>query len=213
MTAIPCKTVGCNCPEAPRSKPTYTFTYICNDRNIVYYDVPKAGSTTIRDILFPRAWPNGKAPCFNSIREKRQINKNYFTFTIVRNPYSRMVSLWKHFIGRDYHIKQLRRSGVSLDECKSFPEFIYMTRKLCNHHWQPQTKFVPEDVNYIGKLESFQESFDHICSLVNLNKMHLPKVNNTQHEHYTTYYNDELIGIVTELYAADLERFNYTYGD
>lgn len=210
---IQCDTVGCNCPGPAGDKMKYTFTYVCNDQNIIYYDVPKAGSTTIRNLLFPHAWPEGEAPCYNSTQEKIQPNRDYISFAFVRNPFSRMVSVWKHFTSHPRHIKQLKSSGININKCKDFSGFVEMTKTLHNHHWQPQTLFVPADVNYIGKLERFQEGFNNVCDMIKHKHVQLPMVNKTQHEHYTTYYTDRLIQVVSEMYDEDLTRFKYTFTD
>lgn len=210
---IKCNTKGCMCPSASRNKKMYTFTYVDNDINCIYYDVPKSGSTTIRDIFFPHAWPNGSKPCISSVLTPIYKNKKYTTFTFVRNPFDRIVSVWKHFTQRDYHIKQLKRSNIDIEKCKDFNNFIEMIQLLDNHHWQPQSNFIPGDTQFIGKIETFDDDYTLLCKLLNREKKKLIHTNKTSRGPYTQYYNDDLVQIVSEIYAGDLERFDYKFGE
>lgn len=39
----------------------------------------------------------------------------------------------------------------------------------------------------------------------------LPHINKSEHDYYTTYYDQETIGIVEKLYKKDLDFFEYMY--
>lgn len=208
---IKCETVGCFCPHASDGS-TYTFEYVDHQKKIIYYDVPKTGSTTIRSSLFPEAWPTGEAPCVNSIQNSRDNYEDYFTFTFVRNPWSRMISTWKHFASKDFHIKQLISSGIDISNLKNFKSFLYMTLCHDNHHWQPQHMFMPFDVDFIGRTETFQQDFNIVCDKIGIPKQQLPHKNRSKHKHYTEYYDDETREIVAERYARDIEYFGYDFG-
>lgn len=207
---IPCETKGCNCPSARKGANIYTFKYINNDQDFIYYDVPKAGSTTIRTTWFEDAWPARKGPCKYSVLEPYNDKKQYFTFTFVRNPFDRMVSTWKHFISKPYHIQQLKSSGADIAKCQSFEGFLEMCDGHQNHHWQPQHVFIPDDVNFIGKIESFEEDFNFVCKQIGSDKR-LTHTNATDRKPYTEYYTDHTKQIVAKRYSQDLKRFNYEY--
>ncbi len=97
---IPCACPLCKCPS--RNTMNYSFVYICEKRDIIYYDVPKCASSTIREELFHN--DHGF-----SLRNPRKGLDKYYKFTFVRNPWDRMVSLYGLFRRPTEQRHQLRR--------------------------------------------------------------------------------------------------------
>jgi hypothetical protein len=65
--------------------------------------------------------------------------------------------------------------------------------------------------DYIGRVETMQESFDFIASKIGIPTVQLEKVNATTRASYRDYYDQELIDGVAKLYARDLELFGYDF--
>lgn len=216
MHYIPCETVTCFCPSARGDKDLcYSFRYIDNNKNFIYYDIPKCASTTIRNLLFPDAWKgSGDNPCRHSLLEPIIPNKKYFSFTFVRNPWSRMVSNWSHFCSKPLIRKKLEDSDVDMNCCRSFKDFVYMTLKFNNHHWQPQHLYIPKSgCDFIGKTENFNEDFNRVCEALQIPSQNLSRQNTSDHKHYTEYYDDETREIVAQKYAKDVDLFGYEFVD
>lgn len=70
-------------------------------------------------------------------------------------------------------------------------------------------------VDYVGRFENMQESWDEIARSINLEPTKLPHVNASKHEKYVVEYekSPELIDIVGKFYAEDLRVFGYRFGD
>ena len=110
-------------------------------------------------------------------------------------------------------IKQLdsyKLVGLKVQDL-SFEDFLSMTIRLDNHHWNPQINFLPFDPDYIGRFENLQEDLDNICNQINIPKQQLPHTNKTNHKPYREYYNDHTIKMVQEIYKGDLQKFNYDF--
>jgi hypothetical protein len=160
--------------------------------------------------------------------------EDYFKFSIVRNPWDRMVSFYKY---------------LGFYKCADFKQFLdkYFMRQLWNSkYWfvRPQHEFIYNEnrecmVNYVGKFERLQESINHIGESLGLevrrvpqtNKSHkiLPRpalrigdqyrcakyryINRTKKilGDYRAYYDEESISQVAHIYKSDIELFGYEF--
>jgi hypothetical protein len=142
---------------------------------------------------------------YYKIYSKQEL-KSYFKFTIVRNPFDRIVS--------EYFYSRKRR----LTQSRDFKTFVVNgeidTQSYPNHNI-PQIDFFVDKkrIDYIAKFENLQEDFKTICDKIKIPHQELPHHNNTKHKHYTEYYDDETRQIVAEKYAKDIEYFNYEFGE
>ena len=139
--------------------------------------------------------------------------QDYFKFTFCRNPYSRVVSNYIMCTTDESRINQICQFHNN-PSSMSFSEFVEFICKYDNHHWQPQIDFVyGYDMDFIGKLENFEEDFNNVCDKIGILRQQLPHANKTKHKHYTEYYDDETRQIVAEKYAKDIEHFEYEFGE
>ncbi len=132
-------------------------------------------------------------------------------FTIVRNPYSRAVSLWAY-------LKQKGSLGPRMD----FREFCLVLRdravepiglynKRGLSQCRPQADWLRGVyVNYFGRFETLQADFDRICDKLKLPEILLTHRNRSDHRDYRTYYDAETQGIVRDYYAEDFELLAYS---
>jgi len=142
--------------------------------------------------------------------------KNYFTFTFVRNP-------WERFLSEYFYIKKSEGCKCNKDFDKKFPTFKHFVKnngiKCCYYaHDYPQIDFVfnanqNKLTNFVGRCEDMQYDFDYVCGKLKIPKTKLPNRNPTKHKHYTEYYDEETKQIVAERYAKDIEYFGYKYGE
>ena len=193
----------------------------------VFIEIPKTGSDSIsrtlkkNDINWIRSVHANRHKAhtsymmnFDFLKKTLQINNilNYFTFTIVRNPWDRCVSsfYWlqkKKGIDEKYNFKSYIKSYFN----NEFGVVKYSQKMKCQYTW-----LVDESdnikVDFIGRFENLQEDFDIVCDKINIPRQQLPYVNSTKHKHYTEYYDDETRSIVAEKYAKDIEYFGYEFG-
>lgn len=101
---------------------------------------------------------------------------DHLRFTFVRDPYARIVSAW-----RDKIILRRKGSGINdqvlyeqLSDFGNFVEWVLsQDKERINPHFRPQTILVPENVDFIGRLESFDADLRHLFGRLGLGD--LPK--------------------------------------
>lgn len=74
---------------------------VSHELRYVYIAIPKTGSTTMNDILTTQFAGEYVDPHHLAIVPEEC--EGYFVFSVVRNPYNRMKSLWKHAKRSVYH--------------------------------------------------------------------------------------------------------------
>jgi|TARA_R110000787_G_scaffold51004_4_gene121107 hypothetical protein len=180
---------------------------------IIYFKPGKAAGTSIfRKNLQPRGgWvihkdnPSEFNKWLQNINDK-ELN-NYFKFTFVRNPFSRLVSYWYDtFLSVYPNFKDLVKEGIF--NKKGNP------KKL---HFQTQSGLfsTPEgnilDLDFIGKVENIDNDWEILCNKINIPFQKLGHYTKNSYNKYTTYYDKKTIEIVSKWYKKDLEIFNYKF--
>ena len=195
--------------------------------DIVFIHIPKNGGTTVKKI-------------FKGNREVKQIIdfeypkdlQNKFTFTFVRNPFDRFISAYSMYKnGFDDKYGSLKitnfKDRETLEKMSPKEMIIHAKKKLDNcepnskefidgagflFHIIPQThKFnFLERSNYIGRFENFENDLREICNINNVS-FRLPYYNKSIRDDYRSYYDDELIDLVSEFYYNDLKELRYEF--
>ena len=181
--------------------------------NFVFIHISKTGGTSIsRNIkLFHKQHLTVKGV-------QEQIGLDWFrafTFTVVRNPYDRVVS--------DYHyrskliLKNTGRNNISFDEfvkstyIEKRPEFRIGGRKFFStqKEWL-LNKNGKIDIDYIVKFENLIEDYKVVQEIIGI-KQKLPHLNKSERRPYKYYYSAESKKIIEAYFKDDFEEFNYAY--
>jgi hypothetical protein len=184
--------------------------------NIIWYITPKCGSRTLHKIFREN---NINFPT-EKYDEVQNFTKNYFSFSIVRNPWDRLLSCYTQKIVKQKPPAGQKRPAYFRWELNyqkpSFKDFIRIIAENKNikrdRHWDLYHNIIPvSDIDFIGRFENLQEDFNIVCDKIGIPQQQLPHQNKSKHKHYTEYYDDETRQIVAEKYAKDIEYFGYTY--
>jgi len=207
---------------------------IDRESKCLYITNHKAANTTISSTLENLGFTN------RGQHELEDLN-NFFVFSFVRNPFSRIVSRYLHLT---YFLKEQKKIAknrglvlgswaernfndffkvMKLDESAdnfSFTNFTKFAMETHDNHWMVQFELLKkysninvENFNFIGRFENLQEDFNTVCDKIGIPRQKLPRENATEHKHYTEYYDDETREIVANKYAKDIEYFGYEFGE
>lgn len=205
---------------------------VSHQHRFIFFAVPKTATHTIRQALRvhmgPDDWEQQKLfgkqslpiPELARIQHghisARQIRPHldadiwdtYFKFGLVRNPYDRFVSTC-FFLQRDN--PNFASSATQVMK-KALRKARFRDRVLV----KPQYLQLTDDdgavqLDYVGRYETLQQSYDEICNRLNLRTTRLSRNNTSLHKTFSDYYDDELKQLVQDLYAQDLQMFGYEF--
>ena len=153
-----------------------------------------------------------------------------FKFSFVRNPWDRAVSIWLHMGERKRsHSVTLGSSRKRFkDFLRTIPSLLETSRKFSREAWHaapalPDLTDVDGQtllVDFVGRLEHFQRDFDHVCRTIGFEPSVLPHKNRRRlnaagpiqsPSHY--FYDAESRRLVQEIYAGDIEFFEYRFDE
>lgn len=155
----------------------------------------------------------------------------YFKFAFVRNPWSRVVSIYRYF---GFHHRA------------SFSEFVmndFRSRIWSEFQWfvGPQSEFICDKddrlrVDFVGRVETLQSDFHKVCLKIGLPPIQVPHVHASQSEAegsigtrsklswfgrrksitpkfaaFQQYYDRESRDAVAQLYERDIRLFAYQF--
>ena len=124
-----------------------------------------------------------------------------FKFTCIRNPWDRMVS---------YYFTPTQ--NTSAWDRKKFRKAIVKLLPVADYLRLDKGGGDPfANVNYIMRFENLADDFRAVCAALDISPAPLPRYNRSHREHYSKYYDDELRELVGARFAAEIERFGYTF--
>jgi len=197
------------------------------DKNLLFIHIPKTGGTVIenelkniyKETLFIPVISNNILPFpFNNFSLQHQFYttiykyrdlldvdfKNIKIFTVVRNPYERIISdlFWYKLIKKNYTSEQVY----------NIIKNNYLHRNNLDNHNQPQYKFlVDENNNLIKNIKIFKcENLNDENELINdFLGFKINIIQNNVNKDYSKYLNNKSILLINEFYKKDFIMFDY----
>lgn len=145
-----------------------------------------------------------------------------FKFTFVRNPWDKVVSHYSYRV-------ETNQTGMG-DGHISFRDWVLLAYgardpRYYDHPkmFMPQSDWICDDdgtvlVDFVGRFESLDGDFQRVCERLKafgrtaaVNR--LPHVKRSPRGPYREYYDDETMKVVQAHFAADLVRFEYSWGN
>ena len=209
---------------------------ISHKHQCIFIHLPKTGGKSLKKILFdiPELGPNSedwqgvhppdyyvdpfghhrlsdyrKLPCY----------RRYFRFTIVRNPYDRLVSAFQYLnkggsnkFDQTFYLKYLRRYNGD------FKSFVYDFHHQFESHlhfksqytWT-QTFWRKVPLDYVGRFEQFDEACRFLTKKISGREAQCVHINKSDRRPYQEYYDEECRMLVQKVYRKDLKVFGYEF--
>lgn len=166
--------------------------------NYIFCHIPKnAGTSIIRYIEHNMG---------HDIVDKSKTNLLVCCF--VRSPYDRVLSsfffLRKSAGDNDLDFKKYVGDSSLGDFIKT--KLLYASQNQT--HFRPQSYWIPNGADFIGRYENLQQDFDKMMDIINLPRQTLPVTNKSQKENYSLSQEEK--EIIYQIYKEDFERFGYS---
>jgi hypothetical protein len=187
----------------------------------IFIHIPKAAGTSIARAIYGMNVGHKKIEDYARVSQK-ELDK-YFTYSFVRNPWDRTVSAYNFFRqnGTKY-VQPLKNDIFKSEQFSTFERFVLewlieadLSQEdviFAPQHWYIRNKKRDIAVDYLGKVEQLDLGIAEIGERLNID-IKLEKLNSSKRkEEYRNYYSTpELIDIVAQIYAKDIELFDYTF--
>ena len=132
--------------------------------------------------------------------------RDYFKFAFVRHPFDRFVSVCAMLNRRDAHYPG--REQAFMKRAIARPRF--RARVLVRPQVAMLTTASGElGMDYVGRFETLQHSFDEVCDRIGVERRALDVRNAARHADYRDIFDAELGATVAAFYAEDFARLDY----
>lgn len=208
---------------------------ICDPYKFIFIHIPKTGGTSVKNNIFLKTVLPGKRSkisfedyCLSAHSSIKEYNikfpervSNYYKFSFVRNPWDKMLS-YNFFCNKETD-ERLKSSFLPLIHVKGeFTKVVHhLYKNRDNEHIKryvtgPQLEWFENEngkilMDDIFRFENLDEGIDRICKKLIIKRTPLEKLNTTNHEHYSHYYDDTTINMIGEMFKRDIDYFGYTF--
>jgi len=135
-----------------------------------------------------------------------EVWQDYFKFGFVRNPFDRFVSTC-FFLNRED--PQFSRAATAIMKDRMLRPRFRQRVLVRPQHQQLCDADGRVALDFVGRYEDLQRSYDLICDRIGLPHTELGTKNASDHDDYNSYYDAELRQLVAKFYADDLRIFAY----
>jgi hypothetical protein len=210
---------------------------VCRSPNFIYFRIPKAANSTVTlslQSLINAGRIDGDNPpakakkLFSplsslSSEEVEHLKDKFFTFTFVRNPFTRIASAYlSKVVGSERQKIHVTRWGSrSTNDPVTFAEFCEYLRQakgyLDDGHWARQCDLITlplDQLDFIGKIENLDQDLRYVIRrLFGLEKdfeiQSWQKGRTGASSIVKQLYGEKEMAIVREIYAEDFRVFGY----
>jgi chondroitin 4-sulfotransferase 11 len=201
---------------------------ISEEKRFIFIHIPKTAGMSVNRALIGVAPDSIRRiedlPAFNDPQKHRHLFardlleyfgpklwRGYFSFAMVRNPFSRLVSWYNmcHERPTNKFMWRVKR------DASTFSEFLRMSDRIVARTRFNQVDYVTDVsgkpiVNFVGYFENLEHDFQAICDRIGV-ESRLPHLNATAKVDYREFYDAASRNLVESRFSRDLEAFGYSF--
>ncbi len=204
-----------------------SFIYNLPAKEAIFIHVPKTGGKSISKCMLPyNPYGNmqGRRPfkelighlTFNETLDQIKLPaSNYSFFATVRNPWERAVSFF-HYVSQNHLASGQPELGRKISSGEvEFDDFIEIMTSGEVKVMRPQYDYIDNksDVNVTIVRNEFLQSdlsqFLHTCGQETCPQ--IPHINKSLHNHYSTYYNNHTINLISKYESGIIKEVGYIF--
>ena len=195
---------------------------ISKDKKFVFFHIPKTAGGSMTALLSKytdkqidikdkskQGWMtkyhvNTKKQSFNSMHSFVDPHyndhncKDMFSFSFVRNPYTRIISLYK-FLKRYKHLTFL-----------GFCQYLNVNKQVNINQYKYLTLQDKIPLDFVGRYENIEEDFNYVCKKIGIPERYIDLgFEHKQNLTHKDYYCDESKKIIDDIFDVDFKIFNY----
>jgi len=183
----------------------------------IFIHIPKCAGSSIKEMLQDL---NEVSDIHSKIKDDIVTLKNkeidiekYFIFTVLRNPWDRMVSYY--FFYRDIVKKNEKIANKAKKfDFKDWISCIYENPKSFDFIYDNCLDYLTHEnkvmVDYTINFHEFSEDIDNLKNILNL-ELPILHINSSEHDFYKDYYSEKEIEIISKIYKRDIDYFNFDF--
>ena len=190
----------------------------------IFIHIPKAAGTSVKQTL--QLGGQGHPAWIYFAKNYPQKWRHYLRFTIVRNPWDRVVSAFSYAKMKNsywHNPETFPHPDFETLKDKSFTEccemLVHQRNKLRHEAWHPQYAWLLAKqgeqeilaVNKVLHFETLDKDFAELCKTLNAEFDELPEINPSKRSHYKDYYDEHTRTLISQVYAKDIEIFGYKF--
>lgn len=183
-------------------------------KNFVFIHINKNGGTSISQAIgMPQKQHYTVQETIDQIGGDNW--KEAYTFSIVRNPWDRALSLYEYRV-------RTNQTGLG-DRHLSFEQWLEkcFSKQPDPAYHQPKKMFLPQsdwlknregkiNLNHIGRFENLAEEFNLVRKEIGITR-DLPHLNSGKNRDYKKHYTDASKNLIAEYFSEDIRRFDYAF--
>tara|TARA_R110002012_G_scaffold81167_1_gene205530 strand:- start:566 stop:1105 length:540 start_codon:yes stop_codon:yes gene_type:complete len=175
---------------------------IIDQYKAIFIHIPKNAGTSIEEYFgneSVRIQPDKHADIHEVKRKFKNSYNNYKKFTIIRNPYDKMVSWYfylKRNLGENYKI-------IEFNKWIEDPSKFWHADDPISY-LKPQHEWI-DDTMVLIKYENLDKELNQFFG----KEINLPITNKSNRNNFLEYYNKNSLDIIHDRYKEDFKKFNY----
>ena len=179
---------------------------ISHQHKCIFIHIPRTAGTSIE--MFFRCGDE-ESKHFNARDIYQSIDQDtwdsYFKFSFIRNPWDRVVSMWSM---PAFSI----RNTIGKQVGHPLKYFIQHYEPFSWEHGMTIHDYLNHgEMDHIGRFEDRVNDLKIISEKIGVDINESINTKKSDHKHYTEYYDDETRDMVAEIYAKDIDAFEYEF--